>query len=486
MADNQINKKIKIKRISSFTVITSILFLFQLTAAAQTKNLPQPGKPNIIFIYIDDMGYADLSCYGNREIETPNIDRLAKEGIKFTDFYVSSPVCSPSRAGIVTGQYPGRNRIYSYIDNRKKNEEREMADWLDPNAPTIAKTFKKAGYTTAHIGKWHLGGGRDIGNAPLPETYGYDKTLVAFEGMGNRVLLKNFDGLNNASAKLGNGNITWLDHDWQKTPLFVDTTIEFIKEHQHQPVYVELWLNDVHDPFDPKPEFLEKFKRFANDKYKQQYYATVYEVDQQVGRLLNTLDQSGLSKNTIVILSSDNGPTDWPRYYREDYFPPGSVGYFRGRKWSLYEGGIREPFLVRWPAKIVAGKIDSTTITGGTDLLPTLCNLAQVPLPDATLDGEDMSKSWLGHPQQRAKPLMWVYGFNDHFLKPANPRYRSPSLAIREGDWKLLVNTDGSALELYNLKEDIAESENIAKEHPAIAQKLSKEVIEWWKTLPKR
>lgn len=485
MAENGITKKIKIRRISMFTVITSILFLLQLNTAAQTKSIQKTNKPNIIFIYIDDMGYADLSCYGNKEIETPNIDRLANEGIKFTDFYVSSPVCSPSRAGIVTGQYPGRNKIYGYIDSRWKNEQRGMANWLDTTAPTIAKTFKKSGYATAHIGKWHLGGGRDIGNAPLPAAYGYEKTLVAFEGLGNRVLLKNFDLLNDASAKLGQGHITWLDHDWQKTPMFVDTTIEFIKENQQKPFYVELWLNDVHDPFDPKPEFLEKFKRFANDKYKQQYYATIYEVDQQVGRLLNFLDKSELSKNTIVILSGDNGPTDWPRYYNEDYCPPGSVGYFRGRKWSLYEGGIREPFIVRWPKQIAAGTIDSTTITGGTDLLPTLCNLAKVPLPDATLDGEDMSKAWKGNPKQRATPLMWVYGFNGHFLQPANPRYRSPSLAIRDGDWKLLVNPDGSKRELYNLKEDIAESENIAKEHPAIAKKLSNEVMDWWKTMPK-
>lgn len=455
--------------------------VISLVGNAQTTHTIN--HPNIIFIYIDDMGYADLSCYGNTEIQTPNMDRLAKEGIKFTDFYVSSPVCSPSRAGIITGESPARNKIYGYIDSRWKNEQREMADWLDPKAPTIAKVMQKAGYATAHIGKWHLGGGRDIGNAPLPEAYGYDKTLVAFEGLGNRVLLKDFDLLNSASAKLGHGHITWLDHDWQKTPLFVDTTIAFIKKHRDHPFYVELWLNDVHDPFDPRPEFMDKFKRFANDKYKQQYYATIYEVDQEIGKLLNALDKSGLTKNTIVILSSDNGPTDWPRYYRDDYCPPGSVGFFRGRKWSLYEGGIREPFLVRWPGHVPADRVDSVTIMGGTDLLPTLCRLVNAPLPGAMLDGENMANAWEGTPQQRQHPLMWVYGFNDHFLKPANPRYRSPFLAIRDGQWKLLVNGDGSDLELYDLKEDIAESENIAKQHPAVAGKLSTEVINWWKSV---
>lgn len=442
-------------------------------------------KPNIIFIYIDDMGYADLSCYGNTEMQTPHIDRLAKEGIKFTDFYVCSPVCSPSRAGAITGQYAARNKIYGYIDSRWKNEQRDMANWLDPEAPTTAKAMKAAGYATAHIGKWHLGGGRDIGNAPLPETYGYDKTLVAFEGLGNRVLIRGNDGLNAASAKLGHGKITWVDHDWEKTPLFVDTTIAFINQHQAQPFYVELWFNDVHDPYEPREDLMKKYKKFANDKFKQQYFATIDEVDEQVGRLLDMLDKSGLAKNTIVVLASDNGPTDWPRYYRDDYSPPGSVAYFRGRKWSLYEGGIREPLLVRWPGHVAAGTVDSTTITCNIDFLPTLCHLAGVPLPGKTLDGENMSSAWLGHPQQRKEDLMWGYGFNDSFLKPANLRYRSPELAIRDGRWKLLVNRDGSDLQLYDLKEDIAESENVAKAHPDVARRLSGKVMNWWKEIGK-
>lgn len=441
-------------------------------------------RPNIIFIYIDDMGYGDLSCYGNVEMQTPNIDRLAKEGIKFTDFYVSSPVCSPSRAGVVTGEYPARNRINGYIDSRWKNQQREMADYLNPEAPTIARTFQKAGYATAHIGKWHLGGGRDIGNVPLPATYGYDKTLVAFEGLGNRVLIRNSDLLNAASARLGHGHITWVDHDYQKTPLFVDTAIDFIAHHGAKPFYVELWLNDVHDPYEPPPALMEKYKRFSNDKYKQQYFATLDNVDQQIGRLLDMLDRTGLAKNTIVFLSSDNGPTDWPRYYRDFYAPPGSTGYFRGRKWSLYEGGIREPLLVRWPGHITAGDVDSTTITCNVDVFPTLCKLAGVKPPDATLDGQDMSAAWLGKPEQRARPLVWEYGFNQYYLKPGNPRYRSPDLAIRDGKWKLLVNHDGSGLELYDLSSDIAESDNVASAHPDVAKRLSQQVIQWWKSMP--
>jgi arylsulfatase A-like enzyme len=466
-----------------FLFFIFILVSLHGTCYAQVKTKAK--APNILFIYIDDMGYADLSTYGNHDIETPNIDRLAKEGIKFTNFSVASPVCSPSRAGIITGHYPARYQITDYIDSRSKNKERNEADYLDSSAPTIAKAMKKAGYATAHIGKWHLGGGRDIGDVPLPETYGYDKTLVAFEGLGNRVLIKDFDFLNTASSKLGHGNITWVTHDWQKTPMFVDTTIAFIHQHSSQPFYVELWLNDVHDPFDPKPEAMDKFKRFANNKYLQQYYAVLYEVDQQIGRLLKMLDRTGLSKNTIVVLSSDNGPTDWPRYYKEHYAPPGSVGFFRGRKWSLYEGGIREPFLVRWPGHVPAGKVDSTTIVNGIDLLPTLCKMSSVSPIASAYDGEDMSQAILGRSQKRKKPLMFVYGLSPYNLKPATPQYRSPGLAIRDEDWKLLVNHDGSNLELYNLKTDIAESENVAQKYPDIAQRLSRQVLNWWQTMPK-
>lgn len=444
----------------------------------------QAAHPNIIFIYIDDMGYGDLSCYGNQEMQTPNIDRLATEGLKFTGFYVSSPVCSPSRAGVVTGEYPARNRINGYIDSRWKNQLRDMADYLDPRAPTIARTLKGSGYATAHIGKWHLGGGRDIGDVPLPASYGYDRTLVAFEGLGNRVLIRGNDRLNQASARLGHGHITWVDHDYQKTPLFVDTAMAFIQHHRDQPFYVELWLNDVHDPYEPDPRYLKKFSRYANDKYKQQYFATLWGVDVQIGRLLDMLDESGLSRNTIVFLSSDNGPTDWPRYYRDDYAPPGSAGYFRGRKWSLYEGGVREPLLVRWPGHIPAGKVDSTTITWNLDILPTLCKLAQVPLPGGAIDGEDMSAAWLGRPVERKEPLMWVYGYNDAFLKPGNPRYRSPDLAIRDGKWKLLVNDNGTGLALYDLQKDVAESDNVASQHPEVSRELSARVIRWWKSMP--
>ena len=459
--------------------------LAALLSITQMSGLQAQPQPNMLFIYIDDMGYGDLSCYGNTDIATPNIDRLAREGLQFTQFYVSSPVCSPSRAGALTGQYPARHQIYGYLASRWENEQRHMPDWLDPAAPTIARTLHKAGYATAHIGKWHLGGGFDISKAPPPTAYGYDESLVAFSGMGKRVLVRGPE-LDAASAKLGGGPITWVDHDYQKNRLYVDSVIAFIQQHQDRPFYTALWFNAVHDPFDPNPALMKKLRRFARDPYKQQYYAAILEMDQQIGRLLDWLDQSGLAANTLVFLASDNGPTDWPRYYRGHDHPPGSAGLFRGRKWSLYEGGIREPLLVRWPGHVPAGVVDSTSIICNIDFLPTLAALAGAPLPEAPLDGENMAAAWLGRPQKRDHLLKWVFGFNPHFIAPGNPRYRSPALAIRDGQWKVLVNPDGSQLALYDLEKDLAESENISNQYPEIARRLAEKARHWWAAMPKK
>lgn len=159
-----------------------MLYRIALVLAA-TAALGAAERPNIVFIFVDDMGYGDLSCYGNKDIRTGNIDRLAHEGVRFEQFYVASPICSPSRAGITTGQFPARHMIHSYLNSRKRNRERGMRDFLDPAAPAIARAFQDAGYATAHFGKWHIGGGRDVNDAPLPQAYGFDESLVSFEGL---------------------------------------------------------------------------------------------------------------------------------------------------------------------------------------------------------------------------------------------------------------------------------------------------------------
>jgi len=468
-------------------IISAVLLSVLFWSNCEQSNGEQDSvdRPNIIFIFIDDMGYADLSSYGNNELETPNIDRLAREGIKFTNAYVASPICSPARVSIMTGQYPARWKIFSFLAGRDRNQRRGMADYLDPDAPSLARTMQKAGYATAHFGKWHMGGGRDVDDAPLPQEYGFDQSLVSFEGLGDRILRKDDHGLSNENAELGKGNIQWIEK-WERTGIYADSTLSFIERQmkKDQPFYINFWPGDVHDPFIPKPEWREKFSHFDNDHYKRDFYATLWNLDNQVGRILDKLDEWNLTENTLVVLMSDNGPTDWPFYYEEYFWPPGSVGPFHGRKWSLYEGGIRVPFLARWPGVIPSGKQDTTTIISSTDMFQTIGHLANVELPEVKFDGEDMSQALRGTPQDRSEPLYWEYGREDFFLSPGNPRFRSPNLAIRDNEWKLLINADSTDIELYNLANDHAEQSNVKDQYSDITNRLIKEVLAWRRTLP--
>ena len=232
-------------------LLSGLIFLFNSSARA--------AKPNILFVLIDDMGYGDLTCYGEKRVHTDQIDRIAAQGIRFTQFYVNAPICSPSRTSILTGQYAARWKITSYLDNRAANKSRGMAQWLDPSAPSIAKDLHAGGYATGHFGKWHMGGQRDVGDAPLITDYGFDKSLTTFEGLGDRVLpiLDSYDGTPPkkyalGSDKLGRGNITWVERS-KVTTSFVNAAIGFMKEAEKtgQPFYVDVWPDDVHSPFFP-------------------------------------------------------------------------------------------------------------------------------------------------------------------------------------------------------------------------------------------
>lgn len=440
-------------------------------------------RVNVVQILADDMGYADISCFGG-EIKTPNIDRLASKGLRFTNAYDASPVCSPSRVGITTGQFPSRQYIYSYLDTRERQHELKERDFLDPKAPCIARAFQQAGYATGHFGKWHMGGGRDVGDAPLPTEYGFDESYTSFEGLGDRVLPPG--KLSEVNEKLGRGKISHAPQS-ALTEIYVDHALDFIKRSTaaQKPFYIHLWPNEVHDPFEPKPELMKKYERFASNKYVQQYYAMLDNMDQQIGRLVDALEKSGQAQNTLFIFLSDNGPTAWPRYYKEGFEPPGSTGGLRGRKWSLYEGGIRTPLIARWDGHIPAGRTDKTTVVAATDLFPTCCQLAGVKPPaGAALDGEDLSAAFLGKPMQRRKDIYYDYGRLANMQRPGKPHDQSPNLAIRSGAWKLLVNDDGSNLELYDFRQSDKEENNVAAQNPAVAKDLSAKLLGWRKGLP--
>ncbi len=435
-------------------------------------------RPNLLFIFIDDMGFADPSCFGNPKMKTPNMDRLADEGMRLTNFYTNSPICSPSRVAVMTGQYPARWKIHSYLAARKANRSRNMPDWLDPQAPTTARILKQAGYATAHFGKWHIGGGRDVGDAPLPRAYGFDESLVSFEGLGDRILFPD-DGLCEQSAALGRGDIHTIPKH-QSTETYANRAIAFMQEHRGRPFYIELFPNDVHDPHLPKPDAVEKWKKVTDNPFEQKFFAVLEELDRQIGRVVEAIDELGVAERTLIVLTSDNGPTDWPSYYKRGHTPPGFTGPFYGRKWSLFEGGIRMPFIARWKGTIPAGQTNDTTVLCGIDLAPTFCRIAGVTVDDSIQhDGLDMHEALLGKAMTRREPIFWQYGKPHAKLMPGNPDFISPSLAVRDSNWKLLVNPDGSNAELYDLASDPQERKNLLAEHPEKAKELWQKIRRW-------
>jgi len=434
-------------------------------------------KPNVLFVLVDDMGWGDLGANGGAGVPTPRMDRLSREGMRFTQFYVASPICSPSRCGFITGQFPARWRITSYLQSRAGNRACEQADFLDPRAPSLVRAFKAAGYTTAHIGKWHLGGGRDVTDAPKFAAYGYDVGLGTYESP-------------EPAAALGLKIVPWSKetepqqvkrHD--RTRWMVDETLAFAKKHATQPWLVNLWLDDIHTPYVPSDE-----QKAAGGEGvgTAEYRAVLRETDRQIGRLLDGLCDLKLDANTLVFLAGDNGPQ--PSFDRR------RTAGLRGMKWSLYEGGIRTPLVVRCPGIVPAGVVNNSTVVNAVDFFPTICSLASVPAPyGVSFDGEDLSAAFRGGKQTRTKPLFWEYGRKPAakgakglraFPYPSEPDSKSPNVALRDGRWKLLVNADGSRVELYDLDADPNETRNLAEARPDIARQLTERALAWRKSLP--
>ncbi|MCX2575887.1 sulfatase-like hydrolase/transferase [Pedobacter sandarakinus] len=429
----------------------------------------QEKQPNIIIILVDDMGFSDVTTFGGKFVPTPNIDRLAKNGLMLNQYYSGAPICSPSRTSLLTGMYPGRWNFSTYLDNRQHNKNAEQADFLDPNAPSIARVFQSAGYATGHFGKWHMGGGRDVKNAPGFEKYGYDAHASTYESPDPDPLL---------TAT----NWIWSDKDsikrWDRTKYFVDKTLNFFKQNKNKPRFVNLWPDDVHTPWVPNvgEEYTGNFP--MGQESEQAFKLVLKELDVQVGRLIDGLKEMGEDKNTIIIFTSDNGPLP--------SFKGSRTGGLRGSKLSLYEGGTRMPFLICWPGHIPQGKVDATSEVNAIDLLPSLAKMAAVKLPSAYKgDGIDRSKVFTGSASLRGKNMFWEYGRNNIAFKyPAGPN-KSPNLAVRAGEWKLLMNNDGSDVQLYNIVKDKNETTDLSTQETKITNKLKTELSAWWESLPK-
>jgi len=441
----------------------SLLILLTALLALQAKALAAP--PNVIFILADDLGWGDLGCYGHPITKTPHIDALAARGTLFTNFYVNGSVCSPSRCAFFTGQYPSRHRIHGHYATPEQNKARGMSDWLEPQAPNTARLLKSAGYATAHIGKWHLGSNS---GGPEPDKYGFD-----YVGSGEK------DGANGPAADP--------HYRANSTRLFVDEAIQFIEKHRDGPFFTQIWTLVPHATLNPTPEQMKEYPRlhaggpdFPHASAAQIFSSSVTDLDTQLGRLFKALDDMKLADKTIIVFSSDNGPEDI-HISNAGHSGIGSAGPFRGRKRSLYEGGVRVPGIICWPGHVPAGRIDKQSIVSGVDLLPSICSLAGVELPEEhALDGEDMSDTWTGETRPRKRPLMWEW----RFRIAGEPFHHSPELAIRDNKWKLLMNPDRSRVELFDLNQDLTQLDNVAEHHPDIVERLSKQVTEWAKTLP--
>jgi len=442
-------------------------FLIGLAFASFTSLLAADPKPNVVFIFADDLGWGDVSCHGAEDwVKTPHIDRLASEGVDFQQFNVLSPVCSPSRAAAMTGRYSFRYSIHYALSDPAQNHKINQADWLDARAHTLPRLLKTVGYHTAHIGKWHLGDGEPhLIGAPTMADYGIDESLV-YHGPGPQLNQRQI-GLEAVRA------------------------IERMKG--QQPFYLNVWLHEMHTKHFPTQESMDAFKHL--DPRRQVYAATLRDGDNNVGMVLEALKRQGMEDNTIVMFSSDNGPAGAahsandraPRPEDGDmkkgfgiYYSAGSTGGLRGRKAKLFEGGVRVPFIVRWPGHTPAGEKNDSTVFTAIDMMPTICAAAGVKLPNDHLgDGENLLAAFEGKSVRRTKPLFWK--------APGVGRDADTwcQWAMREGNWKLYADPVAKRVELYDLAKDRAEKSDVSKDNPEMVERMKAELLEWVATLPK-
>ena len=412
--------------------------------------------PNVIIIYTDDQGAIDLNCYGANDLVTPNMDKLVESGIKFTQFY-GAPICSPSRAGLLTGKTPQRAGVPGNVSvgNEKAGMPTEQY--------TIAEMFKDAGYNTAHIGKWHLGYIKD----KQPNAQGFDYSFGHFMGCIDNYSHYFYWSGPNRHDLYRNGKEVF--YPGQFFPdLMVNEAFSFIEKNKSHPFFMYFALNTPHYPYQGSPEWLKYYQRKRVTYPRDLYAAFISTQDEKIGELLQKLEDLGLRENTIVVFQSDNG------YSTEEHahFGGGSAGILRGSKFSFFEGGIRVPAAISWPAKLKAGEVRNQ-LAVNCDWMPTLAELCGIDLDTHDLDGKSLA------------PII-----NDKNLETLHGEFcwqNGKHWAARKGDWKLLGNpvirgekfAPEDSLFLVNLKSDPGEMINIAKKHPEKVKELNLQFEKW-------
>ena len=441
--------------------------LLALTAALLIAAAAAAAAPptNIVVIYADDLGYGDLGVYGHHTIRTPNLDQLAADGLRLTQYYAPSPLCSPSRAALMTGRTPFRSGIRSWIPQYQDVQ-------LGPGEITVATLLKEAGYETFLGGKWHLNGGLDHEPHTQPDDHGFDHWLAlhAFPIPHNH---RPTNFYRNGEA-LG-------EVDGYTADIVIDEAIAWLEGRDgERPLFLYLAMIEPHSTLANPDQFNAMYERFTDGEIRPivnglpeppldlleargpgEYYANVTYLDHQIGRFLKALDARGLRDSTLVFFASDNGPvtTTWRHWWEVNLY--GSTGGLRGRKADLYEGGIREPAIIRWPGRVEAGAV-SDAVVSGYDLLPTIVSLLGLePPPDRPIDGEDFSSILAGEEWVRERPLYWEFDDDQGF-----------HYALRDGDWKLLADYAMARTELYNLLDDPLEMIDRSGDRPEVLKRM--------------
>ena len=435
-------------------------------AAMQAEDTDQPNRPNIIFILADDLGYTDVACFGSKYYETPNIDRLATQGMKILSHHHCQN-CTPTRAALMSGQYGARTGVYTvgginrFDWSKRPLRPVENVTELPLGRVTIAQQLKKAGYATGMFGKWHIGENGDY----HPARRGFDEVIVS---MG-----RHFDFATSPKTDYPEGEYL--------ADFLTDRAVDFIQRHKDHPFFLYLPHFGVHSPYQAKPALIERFKNkpAIGGHSDPTYAAMIASVDESVGRVMQTLDDLKLADHTVLIFTSDNGGVGG--YVREgitrgardvtDNAP------LRSGKGSLYEGGTRVPFVVRWPGVTKPGTTcDVPSIH--VDIFPTFLELADAPRPQQRLDGESLVPLFRD-PEAKLKREAIFQHFPGYLGAGPNFWRTTPVSLIHSGDWKLMEFLEDGRLELYNLRDDIGETNNLAKELPDKTSELHAKLIQW-------
>jgi arylsulfatase A len=419
-------------------------------------------RPNVIVIYSDDQGAADLNIYGSKDLQTPNLDRLAKSGVRFTQFYSASPICSPSRASLLTGRYPQRAGLPNMASSK------EGVGGMPASQYTMGELFKDAGYKTAHLGKWHIGYTPET----MPNNQGFDYSFGFMGGcIDNYSHFFYWEGANRHDL-WRNGKEVWEPGKFFPD-LMVSEASEFMEKNKNQPFFLYFAINIPHYPLQPEKKWLDYYKDLPSPRDK--YAAFVSTMDEKVGLLLKKLKDLGLDDNTIVIFQPDQGFSEEERTFGGG----GSAKPFRGSKYSLFEGGVRVPAIISWPMHIPKNEI-RTQLATNIDWYPTLAEYCGIQLPKLRLDGASLV------PVINSSQAMSPH--SSFFWQSGGPK-EDPQWAVRDGDWKLLHNPlqshngelDINKFMLINLKRDSSEKVNESEKHPQIVERLKKQYQDWIK-----